>query len=147
MARKSNTSNQTKRDSQAVIAESRRQVAVSAQYHHSGPIPDPHTLRMYDELIPGAANRILVMAEEQAKHRKELERTVIRSGTRDSLLGIISGFLIAVVTILSGVYVIVQGYEWGGTILGSAGLGGLVGVFVYGTRSNRKERERKEQEG
>lgn len=136
-----NKSNLNNKSSQAVAA--RHQVAVSAEYHHSGPIPDPHTLRMYDEIMPGAANRIMVMAEEQAKHRKELERTVIRSRSRDSLLGIISGFLIALVTILSGVYVIVHGYEWSGTILGSAGLVGLVSVFIYGTSSNRKERESK----
>jgi uncharacterized membrane protein len=98
---------------------------------------------MYDEILPGAANRILVMAEEQAAHRKEMERIVIKSRARDSLLGIISGFLIALTTIISGVYVIVHGYQWSGTILGSVGLVGLVSVFIYGTNSNRKEREAK----
>jgi hypothetical protein len=45
--------------------------------------------------------------------------------------------------IISGSVVITAGFAWSGTILGSAGLVGIVSVFIYGTRSNRKERENK----
>lgn len=125
------------------IAKTQQQIsATSTEYHFSGPIPDPHTLRTYDELVPGAADRILKMAENQSTHRRELEKIAVKSGARNSLFGIICAFIIAVVTVTAGAYVIVNGQQWGGTILGSAGLVGLVGVFVYGTNSSRKERER-----
>lgn len=45
-------------------------VAQSASF--SGPIPPPAILHQYDAVIPGAAERILKMAEEQSKHRQEL---------------------------------------------------------------------------
>jgi uncharacterized membrane protein len=121
----------------------RQQISVAAQYH-SGPIPDPSTLERYDKILPGAAERILRMAEEQSAHRRDIEKYVIKSKSRDSLLGIIAGFLIAMGTIASGTYVASHGHVWSGTILGSAGLVGLVGVFIYGTRSSRKEREGKQ---
>jgi hypothetical protein len=35
------------------------------------------------------------------------------------------------------------GHETGGSIIGGAGLSGLVGVFVYGSRQRRKEREKR----
>lgn len=124
------------------LAEARRQVSVSAaEYHHSGPIPDPMTLERYESILPGAAERIMRMAEDQSSHRREMESVVIRSRARDSLLGIVAGFIIAMSTIFAGVYVITKGYAWSGTLLGSAGLVGLVSVFIYGTRSARKERE------
>lgn len=136
-----NNSHPDKKSAQKALSLSRKEVSVTAQYHHSGPIPDPMTLERYEHILPGSANRILTMAEEQSLHRREMEQIVIRSRARDSLLGIIAGFLLALVTILSGTYVVIRGYAWSGTILGSAGLVGLVGVFIYGTRSARKERE------
>ena len=100
------------------IDSGRREIAVAAaSFHHSGPIPDPMTLERYDSLLPGAADRIIRMAEEQSAHRKEMEKIVVKSRTRDSLLGIISGFILALATIASGTYVIVQGHTWSGTIL------------------------------
>lgn len=121
------------------VSANRQQVSVS-EYRHSGPIPDPMTLEGYNNIVPGAADRIIKMAEEQSSHRRALELVAIKSRSRDSLLGIIFGFLLALATIFAGTYVILEGFIWGGTILGSAGLVGLVSVFIYGTSSSRKER-------
>jgi len=41
---------------------------------YQGPITPPELLRQYDEIVPGAADRILEMAEEQSKHRQSCER-------------------------------------------------------------------------
>jgi len=40
----------------------------------SGPLPPPEILRKFDEVVPGAAERIIKMAEDQSIHRKELEK-------------------------------------------------------------------------
>lgn len=122
------------------VAIARSEVAV-ASYRHKGPIPDPMTLEGYERIVPGAADRIIKMAEEQAAHRKNIETIAVKSRARDSLIGIISGLVIAIFTLCAGTFIIYLGKVWSGTILGSAGLVGLVSVFVYGTRSNRKERE------
>jgi len=83
------------------------------------------------------------MAEKQASHRQNLELIVIKSGSRDSLLGLIFGLIIGLSTIIGGVICILSGYSTGGTILGGSGLVSLVGVFVYGSRQKRIERELK----
>jgi uncharacterized membrane protein len=49
----------------------RRIVAASFQ----GPLPPPAMLQAYENIVPGAAARILAMAETQASHRRELEKT------------------------------------------------------------------------
>ena len=45
----------------------------------SGPLPHPDMLRKFDDVVPGAAERIIKMAEDQSNHRKDLERKVIES--------------------------------------------------------------------
>jgi uncharacterized membrane protein len=114
------------------------------QLMYSGPLPQPADLEKYNAIVPGAAERILTMAEHQAVHRQELEKKVVYSGSRDSLLGLIFGFVIAIGTVGSGVYYVLNGHDVSGTIVSGTGLCGLVGVFVYGSRQRRIEREAKQ---
>ena len=44
---------------------------------YSGPIPPPEALARYEEIQPGAADRILKMAEKQQEHRMALETKAI----------------------------------------------------------------------
>ena len=48
---------------------------VAQQY--SGPIPPPEILHRFDQIIPGAAERILVMAEENGRHQREIEKAAL----------------------------------------------------------------------
>lgn len=124
-----------------------REIAVSRREIHSGPLPHPRQLEEYDRVVPGAAERIIQMAETQSHHRQTLERKVINSRSRDSLLGIISAFIITMTIILLGGYIIVNSDRLDGQLIGTLltglGISGIVGTFIYGTRSARKEREEK----
>ena len=110
---------------------------------YSGPLPPPDAIQKYDEIIPNGAERIMAMAEKQSEHRQQLEKKALDTDSRNSLLGVIFAFILGLLTIVAGVIVILTGHSWPGTILGSAGLVGLVSVFIYGTRERRKERENK----
>lgn len=44
---------------------------------YSGPIPPPEALARYEEIQPGAADRIIKMAEKQQEHRMSLETKAI----------------------------------------------------------------------
>lgn len=115
----------------------------SLRVQYSAPLPPPKTLQDYNNVLPDAAERIVAMAERQSAHRQELEKKVVSSQTRDSLLGLIFGLAIGLATIAGGITCILSGYEIGGTILGGTGLGSLVAVFVYGSKQRRAEREAK----
>lgn len=110
-----------------------------------GPLPKPSDLHEYDVVVPGAAERIIKMAEEQAKHRQDLERSVIQSDIRDGRTGLFLGFIIGIVAILGGAYCIAQGHSIAGGILGGSAVPGLTAVFVYGSRQRTKERATKQQ--
>ena len=119
------------------------QVVGIIQQEYSGPIPPPDALEKYNRIIPNGADRIMTMAEEQSKHRRELEKTALNSDSRNSFLGILSALTIGLGTIVTGGIIISKGHAWPGTILGSAGLVGLVSVFIYGTQQRRSERQAK----
>jgi uncharacterized membrane protein len=113
----------------------------SIEQHYSGPIPPPSMLEKYNQVIPGSAERILKMAEEQAEHRRVLEKTAIRSDVRNSTLGIICALVISLGVLFLAYYAIRMNQPTAGTIIGAIGLGSLVGTFVYGTKSRRAERQ------
>ncbi len=108
---------------------------------HSGPLPPPSILEKYNHVVPGAAERIIKMAENQSAHRQQLEKIVIGSDARHSFLGVIFAFIIAMSFLAVAAYSINLGHTVAGTLIGTGGLTGLVSVFIYGTKSRRKERE------
>ena len=121
-------------EEQALIHQSQQSVITHAEMTYSGPLPHPKHLEKYEDVCPGAADRIIAMAEGQAKHRQNMEHFVIKANGRNSTLGVIIGGIVAVLAIGCGTHIIESGYI---TMFGS--LSTLVGVFIYGKRANRKE--------
>lgn len=109
----------------------------------SGPLPHPDLLAKYNLAVPNAAERIIAMAEKQSEHRQALETRVIASDIRLSFLGLIFALILSVGGIASSAYLINQGRELGGGILGGSSMATLAGIFIYGTQQRKRERERK----
>ena len=75
----------------------------AAIVHHAtsftGPLPRPETLREYDQVLPGLAERIVLMAEKEGDHRRSVEKSLVRisawglaSATTICLIALIGGF-------------------------------------------------------
>ena len=118
-------------------------VSVEIAQSFSGPLPHPEILRGYDEVVPGAAERILKMVEEQAKHRQRLERIAVEGGSKRANKGMWLGFIISVLVLALSAALIVNGYELAGTAIGSTNLVSLAAVFVIGRVDQRRERVEK----
>lgn len=75
---------ESQENQQPPVSQGPAQRGVSARLQHqevsyAGPIPPPAMLARYNEVLPGAAERILKMAEEQSSHRQYLEKAVVNS--------------------------------------------------------------------
>lgn len=108
-----------------------------------GPLPPPSVLKGYDDVLPGAANRILELVEKQSNHRIGLEYATIHSDIRRANLGLICGFVVALSFLAASLFLITKGFELGGTILGTVDLVALVSAFIYGTIARKNERIQK----
>jgi uncharacterized membrane protein len=113
----------------------------AAAVQFQGPLPLPQLLEGYENVVPGSAERIIRMAEDQQGHRFKMENKALTIESVSSICGIIAGFIIGMTTVIGGIIVAMSGREWSGFALGGTGLAALAGVFVYGTQSRRKERE------
>lgn len=113
-----------------------RQVTLS-----SGPLPPPSILESYNKIVPGAAERIIKIAEEQSSHRRSLEAMVIKSDIENTKLGLKFGLCIGLFGLVATTAIAIWGNPILSGIIGFATLGSLVGVFVYGSQQRRHERE------
>ncbi len=108
---------------------------------HAGPLPAPETLAGYENVLPGASERILRMAESQQGHRQYIEQIAIKGNVRAQTLGVWFAFLLGLAGFGCGTVVILYGHSLEGSSTVIASLAALVGTFVYGRREQRKERE------
>lgn len=118
-----------------------RRVRAAAVGIFSGPLPPPEILARYDEIVPGAADRILVMAEKQADHRRYLERRVIDSDMTRSAQGLILGFVLVLVLGLGGIGLMAAGQSVNGLVALLGTLVTMAGIFVYAHESRKRERQ------
>ena len=115
------------------------QVIAVSHETFSGPMPHPDILRGYKELIPDAPERILQMAEQEQKHRIDIERSMLEQNDKNINAAVkantrsqIFAFLLTLLFIIAGVSLTSTGYMAVGlTIFGTTILG-VVTVFIKG---------------
>ncbi len=122
----------------------------------SGPLPPPEMLAQYEEILPGAAERLFKMVERQEEHRQALERAEseadrvlkrdeseadraldgeeLRLTHRREMSGIVAGAAVVFSVLATAVILAFLGATTPAAWLGGSSLAALAGVFVYGVR-------------
>ena len=109
------------------------------QAHFAGPLPLPEHLSEYEGIAPGAAERIIRMAELQAGHRRTTESRIVDSGIRLESRGQIFGFVIGMTALVGGIGLMAFDKSITGVATSLSALAALVGVFVWSERQRRRE--------
>ncbi|MCP5112171.1 MAG: DUF2335 domain-containing protein [bacterium] len=128
------------------------EVSIEAIRWHRGPLPPPAQLAEYNEVLPGLAERIVTLTEEEARHRRSLEQKALEATSRNSenrdveaKRGQVFAFTIAMSFILAGLIVAIWAEPWAGTVFGGIGIGGIVSTFVLGRREQATTREKSDE--
>lgn len=83
-----------------------------------GPLPHPDHYAHYERTLPGAANRILQIAERQSAHRLDQEKEELRANIAARSRGQWFGFVIALAAMGLGAYLSIAGLRvFGGVVL------------------------------
>ena len=85
-------------------------------------------------MLPGAAERIMRMAEKEQTSAREVEGIAVRAATADSRRGQIFGFLVALAAFGTASFLGYLGHEIAAAIVGGGTVVALVTVFVTGRR-------------
>lgn len=117
------------------------QILVKREESFSGPLPHPEHFKKYNQIVPGSANRLLKMTEDDLKHIHNIQNSQISIEKIATIGGLIAGWTIAVIALLGSGYLIIENHDIAGTVLGTGTLTTLVGVFVYGRKSQNNHKE------
>jgi uncharacterized membrane protein len=108
------------------------EIVVSQITKFSGPLPPPDQLAKYNQVLPGAADRIMTMAEHQSAHRMELEKLVVSGQLNQSNRGQTLAFIIAILFLIGALTATLLGHDAVGGALGTTAVLGLVATFIAG---------------
>jgi uncharacterized membrane protein len=128
-------------DSETIL---RRITSVVAEYT-SGPLPPPSMLKGYEDVLPGAADRIFTLMEQQSAHRQELERTTLDRNSRARDRGQLFAFILCALVIVGGFVAIYLGQSLVGMAAIIIAVGGVAATFLT-TRQRQQQQleERRE---
>ncbi len=102
-----------------------------------GSIPSPEVLAHYNAIVPGAATRILNMAEEQSRHRLALEQDMAEAEAKRAHQAVESGSIIVMLCIGAGFLLVFSGRGVPGLVIAMAGILLFIGIFLYAVNSRR----------
>lgn len=130
--------------------EAERVIAAVVQKLHVGPLPAPEDFAHYEHICPGAAERIIAMAENNQSHRQTMERDHLdleyRLQSRGQWLAIAA--LVAMLLLVGFTFYI--GQPIAASILGAGTIVAVVGMFLNRNRADQPEqtpRPRPSQQG
>ena len=114
-------------------------IQVSESRHYSGPLPLPEDLAKYDQVVPGAAERIMQMAEKEMQHRHENDNMMAKNIVRTTILSILAAFFCVLVMAGLVFYALHKGYP---TVAGTIAVGSIAAVAgVFFRQKANKEKE------
>jgi len=109
------------------------------QVAFTGPLPPPSSLKEYDSVLPGLAERIVTMAEAEARHRHDMDKEATRQNEliinkefSERRIGQFMGLGIAAIAIGAAIFAIAHGAEKAAMVIGGTTVVGLATVFVVG---------------
>ncbi len=95
-------------------------------------LPAPEDLAKYEEVVPGGAERIIEIAERQARHARRVESEELAAAVRTTRIRQLMIFVLAAAAGMLGGALLLQGSELAGLIIILVDVVALVGITVYG---------------
>jgi uncharacterized membrane protein len=129
-----------KEDGPPLSPSNKNRVVNLVRQDFAGPLPHPSTLEGYEHVLPGSAERILIIAEKQLDHRINTESLLAREQLKQSGRGqhyalFICSFALAISAALA-----LTGHEFTASVIGGLDLIGLAAVFIAGKAFEAKEK-------
>lgn len=113
------------------------------QITYEAPLPPPRLLAEYEQTLPGISHRLVERMEQQTEHRMGLENRKIDADISNERRGQLFAFIIAVIGLLGGLYLIATGKDRQGIYLFITTFASLVTVFIFGKIKQSRDLARK----
>lgn len=107
------------------------------QESHSGPLPPARSLAQYNDVVEGAAERILVMAESSLSHSNAIEITALKGAISTDRIGQVCGLLVTLAALTVSGFTAYIGEALVASIIGGSTIVSLAVVFVIGKKPTK----------
>ena len=108
-----------------------RHIAQVIHQRFQGPLPSPDSFAAYERVLPGAADRILKMAESQSGHRQGLESRALWGDLIKAMMGTVLAYITFAGAMAGAVYLLANDKPLYGLAALVAALGAAFGPKVY----------------
>lgn len=122
-------------------------ISLSAERSFTGPIPPPWTLREYEEILPGSADRILSMAEREAsaRHERNAERlrlsaVVLAEDAARTRRGMYIGAGLGLALLGVALALALEGATWPAVVAAVSQLAPTAAIFIPRARARWRRR-------
>lgn len=126
-----------------VINSEIKSVKISHSSMFMGPLPSPSSLKGYGEIDPSFPDRIFKLTENDQVHRIELENYAIRENMKFNKMGMWFGFIIAILSICIGAFLIYNDKNVAGIAAIFTSLVGVIAVFILNQKNEKKDEDNK----
>ena len=79
-----------------------------------GPLPTKEVILWYEQIVPGACDRIMNMASERLERDGDAEVELLKQRGRQGYMGMIAGLVLSLLLAASALYLIIVGYQLAG---------------------------------
>ena len=102
-------------------------------------------LRGYEEVLPGAADRIFTLMEQQSAHRQGLENMALDRGSRARDRGQVFAFVLCAAVIIGGFGAIYLGHSLAGMAAILIAIGGVAATFLAIRQQQQQQLQEKQE--
>jgi uncharacterized membrane protein len=105
---------------------------------HEGPIPHPQLLSGYEQLVPGAAQRIMDWAERDLEHNRAMETTLVQVVSAERKRGQYCAVVVCLLAFSAASYCAYVGATTAAAIIGGTTVVSLVIAFLGSRQAAKK---------
>ena len=105
-----------------------------------GPIPPPEVMQAYNKLVPNSAERILKMAEDNSRHKIELEKRQQDDKYKTVTLGQHYALIFILVFFATAIIGLFLGYPFTSGVIGSVGIASIVSALITDRVANKSSK-------
>ncbi len=109
----------------------------------SGPLPPPEIMQGYDQIVPGAADRIITIFESEVSHRQKMEEKQLDADIKDKKVehtltfsGMLFGLIVSISLITVGGFLIYHDKAVAGYFVCISSMAGIIAAFLSGKKKN-----------
>lgn len=105
-----------------------------------GPTPSQQVILRYEELVPGACDLIMGRAQQRLEQDGKHELELLRQRGRQGNMGMIAGFILAMLLTGGALLMLLTGNPWGGLAIMGINIALAVAASVYVTKAQVRDK-------